>query len=135
MAATWTPFTGLLRSRQSVQALTEAAPTLSSEGIDLAWVDSITVILHAPVGQTFTGAGVLNGYVFSNGLWVPDSGADVDLSYVAGKQDGKCGPGLPVTAPRGRFALIANGVALSGAGTTITIDLMCTMKTGLGAAA
>lgn len=135
MAATWDVISPAFpRSRRSVQALTEAAPASASDGIDLSGLASVVVVVHAPVGQTFTSAGSLLGYVFSNGVWVPHTEANIDFSYVTGLQDGALGPALPVKSPRDRFALIASGVGLSGAGTQITLELMCVLRAGLGSA-
>src|SRR4051812_18999569 len=128
MAATWVPLGA--RSRRSVQALTEAAPASATDGVPLDDVASIKVVVHAPAGQTFTAAGSLLGYVYSNSVWVRDSNADIDLSYANGLQDGGLGPALPVTSRRDRFALIASAVGLSGAGTQITIELMCVTTKG-----
>jgi hypothetical protein len=133
MAAAWTPKG--TRSMQAVEALTEVAPVSTNEGVDLQDVWSIAPIVHAPAGQTFTGAGSLLGYVYisSTSMWVRFPRADYDLSELAGLQDAAL-PTFEVKSPRGRFALIANGVVLSGAGAEITIEFLCVTRQGLGRA-
>lgn len=128
MAATWVVLGS--RSRRSVQLLTEAAPASAADGVPLDDVASIKVVVHAPVGQTFTATGSLLGYVYSNGVWVRDSNADIDFSYASGLQDGGLGPALPVSSRRDRFALIASAVGLSGAGTQITLEMMAVTTKG-----
>jgi len=131
MAAAWT--SAGRRSVQAVEALTEAAPALPGDGIDLADVSAIVPILHAPVGQTFTGIGSLLAYVYSatTATWVRFPRGDIDLSDAAGLQDAAL-PSFDVKSPRGRFALIANGVTLSGAGATIIIEFLCVTRQGMG---
>ena|ERR1700686_4477323 len=122
MAAAWTS-TGA-RSVSSTQALSEAAPAASTDGLSLSDVGSVLPILHAPVGQTITG-GTLLAYLYTGSAWVRAPRADYDLSAVIGLQDSAL-PSTVVDAPRGRFALIASGITLSGAGATITLDFLCT---------
>jgi hypothetical protein len=131
MAAAWTQ-TGA-RSAQAVEALTETEPALSTDGVSLADVASVIPVLHAPVGQTFTGVGSLLGYKWTGSTWVRAPRLDYDLSEIAGLQDGELRP-MPVDAPRGRLALIASGVTLSGAGATVTLELLCTVRTNTGVA-
>lgn len=121
MAATWTS-TGA-RSVKSTQALSEAAPVAAADGLALDDVGAVQPILHAPAGQTITG-GTLLGYIYTGSAWVRAPRADYDLSAVVGLQDSAL-PSTIVDAPRGRFALIASGITLSGAGTTVTIDFLC----------
>lgn len=126
MAATWSFAPS--RSTTATEALTEAAPALAADGVNLEGVSAVVPIVHAPVGQTFTGAGRLLGYVYhpSTG-WVRFPRGDYDLAEVSALQDAAL-PSFEVNAPRGRFALIASGVGLSGAGTQITIDFLCVVR-------
>jgi hypothetical protein len=126
MAASWTSLAG--RSVSSVQLLTEAAPT-GLDGIPLADVLSVVPIIHAEAGQTISGGGSLLGYVKANGLWVRAPHSDLLLDTVVGLTHAAL-PTLNVTSPRDRFALIANGVTVSG-GTTVTLELFCVSRSGL----
>lgn len=111
----------------STQALTEAAPTLN-DGVLLEGVAAVVPTIHAPGGQTFTGAGKLLGYVKRNGSWVRAPRSDVALDSVAGLQDADL-DAIRVFSPRDRFALIASAVGLSG-GTQITLELYCVNRSG-----
>jgi len=126
MAASWTLIAGYQRSVQSVQALTEAAPTLSTDGVLLTGVTSIVAVLTAPGGQTFTGAGSLIAYYWSDALarWVRASRADDNLSDLSGLAEGAL-PAWEIKAGNGRFAWIGSGIGVSGAGTTFTLTLIC----------
>jgi hypothetical protein len=128
MAATWTPIAGYLRSVQSVQALTETAPS-GNDGISLFDVASVVPVLHAPNGQTFTGAGTLLGYVKTAlGAWVRQASADLDVSELSGLQDGTL-RAVTIASPRERLAYIASGIGLSG-GTQITMELFAISPQG-----
>lgn len=131
MAATWTGRgeLGLAhanRSRRSVQALTEAAPTGPTEGVNLADVATIVPIVRPPVGETIT-SGWLRGWFWpdSIGSWVRSPHVDRDLTDLSGVTGGGSLPAIQVLSASGRFALIADSVVLSG-GSSITVDFECT---------
>jgi len=126
MAATWTILPGYQRSVQSVQALTEAAPTLSTDGVLLSGVVSIVAVLTAPGGQTFTGAGTLVAYHWNDSLarWMRAPRADDTLADLSGLSEGAF-PAWEIKSGNGRFAWIGGGVGVSGAGTTFTLTLLC----------
>jgi len=125
VAATWTVLTNYTRSVQSVQALTEAAPTLNTDGILLTAVQSIIPVLTAPASNTFTGSGSMLGYYWSDALarWVRAPRSDDTMSDLTGLAEGVL-PALPVISGNGRFAWIASGIGVSG-GTSITLTLIC----------
>lgn len=127
MAATWTSL-GVFSVR-SVQALTESAPTLASEGVSLNAITSIVPVVRAPEGQTITSGTVLGYYRADYGEdWVRAPHADRDLTDVAGLASAAL-PAIPVISHHGRFALIANAVVLSG-GAALTIDFECSGRNG-----
>lgn len=132
MAATWTIVTGLSRSVQSSQALSEADPTLASEGLLLTGVAAVIPVLTAPNGQTFTGAGTLNAYYWADALnrWVRAPRSDDSFADLVGLAEGAL-PAVPVTSCNGRFAWICNGVGVSG-GTIVTVTLLCAAIQGGG---
>jgi hypothetical protein len=66
-------------------------------------------------------------------MWVRFPRSDYELTELAGLQDAAL-PTFEVKSPRGRFALIANGVVLSGPGSQITIEFLCVTRQGLGSA-
>lgn len=121
MAAAWTQVGA--RSATSVQALTEAAPALDTDGVNLHAVGAVAPVVHAPVGQTIAG-GLLLAYVLRSAGWVRLPRADLALDEVIGLQDGTL-PAVPVSVAWKRFAWIASGITLSGAGTQVNIDLDC----------
>jgi hypothetical protein len=126
MATTWEK-TGT-RSGRSTQSATESAPPLGNVGVDMDGVGSVSVVLHAPTGQTFDGSGTLRAYRFLGTAWVPAPRADLDMADFAGLSDAALPP-LPVDAPVGRFLYLPNGVGLSG-GTVITAEYVCTLRPG-----
>lgn len=132
MAASWSVITGLTRSVSSTQALTESAPTLPTDGVLLTDVAAVVPVLKAPNGQTFTGAGTLLAYYWSDALsrWVRSPRADDVLSDLAGLAEGAL-PAIPVTSGHGRFAWICSGVGVS-AGTAVTLTIICASLRGGG---
>jgi len=130
VASVWTVISGASLSAQSTQSTTQAAPADAADGVGLKDVDSITPVLTAPNGQTFTGTGTLQGYYYSERLarWIRDYRADDTMSDLIGASEAKL-PSLPVISPAGRFAYICNGIGLSG-GSTVTVTLLCASKTG-----
>lgn len=123
--ATWAVLSGASVSAASTQNTTDSAPSGSADGVALVDVDAIIPVLTAPNGQTFTGAGTLLGYWYSDKLarWVRAYRADDSFADLAGASEGVLPP-LPVNNPSGRFAYICSGVGLSG-GTTVTVTLLC----------
>jgi hypothetical protein len=130
MTATWTPLQTNSRSLQSVQALSEAAPTLATEGIDLTGLGAIVPVLYAPNGQTFTGAGTLLGYYYNTllGQWVRLPRLDDDMADATGLAV-VAFPSIPVLQSGGRFALICSAVGVSG-GTAVTLQFIVSERLG-----
>jgi hypothetical protein len=124
----WNVLSGAGLSASSVQATTEAAPTLSTDGIGLVGVDAVKPVLTAPNGQTFDGTGTIKGYFYSRllGRWVEDPRAEDTLTDLLGKNEGTL-PAIPVQTQGGRFAVVCSGVGLSG-GSTITVTLIATSR-------
>lgn len=124
--ATWTPLGP--RSVRAVMATSETPPTTEGGiGVALDRVDRLLPVVRAPLGQTFTGAGVLRGYVFVDGRWMKAPRADDDLVDFTGLAEAAL-PSLPAGSAE-RFMLITEGVGLSG-GTQVTIDYWCTNRAG-----
>src|SRR4051812_1920663 len=68
MAATWDKLDAV--SVRSTQIATEAAPTLSDDGMPINGVRAVTFWLDAGAGQTLTSdAGQVDVYVFDADLW------------------------------------------------------------------
>lgn len=114
---------------RAVQALTETAPTLATDGVDLSSVSAIVPVLHAPGGQTFSGGGMMLGYVYvplANGgaAWIRSPRSDYDMADASGLTDATL-PAYPVLSATGRFALIPSAVTVSS-GSSMTTDYVCT---------
>jgi hypothetical protein len=118
MAAAWERVAAY--SSKSVQATTEDAPTLDTEGVELTPCAGFHLFAEADVGQTFSGSGSVVGF-----MWDPICGwaraAELDASFVAADASNRrvfLGA-FPVTAPRGRVAHACNAVGVSGGGVTL----------------
>lgn len=125
MAATWVRV-GANRSVVSVQATTEAAPTVSTDGIALDGIGAISIWLEADPGQTLSGTGQLDVYVYDAmvGAWALAPLIPFGVpSGAAGKQRVVLGS-VVIDNPRGRIAPIANGVGVSAGG--LTLYICCT---------
>ena len=127
MATTWTRLQPGNRSGSASQSNSETAPS-GGVGVDLDDVGGVSVVMHAPSGQTFDGTGRLLGYLLLASAWVRAPRADVDMSDFAGLTDAAL-PSLSIYAPVGRFIYIPSSVGLSS-GTTITSDYYCTTRAG-----
>lgn len=106
----------------SVQIATEAAPTLSTEGVSIQDVIAITVWLDAGAGQTITSdAGQADIYVFDNSIW--GSAPYLVLAVPPGSSGLRrvqLGT-VMVDNRRGRVAPILNGVTVSGASAIVDV--------------
>lgn len=94
-------------------ASTEAAPTLVTEGLNLAGKSGLTVVVSA--ATPMTAGGTLKAYLWCAGC---DSGAgawvrapDLDLTVQA--LAAQSFPGFVVTVPQGRIEYRPNGVGLA----------------------
>jgi hypothetical protein len=113
---------------EATQALTRAAPTTAAtDGMSLDRVVSFYVVVSAPAGQTLTGAGQIDFWRYDQALdtsWHPGSvGLSWSMSGCAGLASCTSqvyGGGMA----RGRILAAANGVGLSGAGTTVQVQIL-----------
>lgn len=128
MATLWNQ--GMTRNGQAYQLTTETWP-VGEVGVDLYLTRSVTAVVHAPGSQTFDGTGTLLGYRMLLGKWVRSARQDIDMADFAGLTDASLLP-IYVTSPIGRFLYVPSGVGLSGAGTNITTDYICTVELSLG---
>lgn len=121
MAATWVQLPGTPRSVLSIQATTEAIPTLETEGLYLDEVAGFCLHILADLGETLNGAGgTFDGYRYDDftGVWARASELDITITTadIGGRGMSVV---FQVAAPRGRLAHIANGVSVSAGGLTL----------------
>jgi hypothetical protein len=133
MAATWALLDSI--SVTSVQAATEAAPSLDTDGMPLQSVLAISVYLDAGAGQTITSdAGQADIYVFDNFLWGPAPALVLAVPPGSSGQRRVLLGTVSVDNQRGRVAPILNGVTVSGA--TANVDVLVTLdRRGIAKAA
>jgi hypothetical protein len=113
---------------EATQALTRAAPTTTAtDGMSLDRVVSFYVVVTAPAGQTLTGAGQVDFYRLDQALDASWHTGSVGLSWLL---DGCAGQSVCTSQvygggmARGRILAAANGVGLSGAGTTVQVQIL-----------
>lgn len=124
MAATWTLLGSF--SVTSTQAATEAAPTLSTDGLSIDGVMALTVWLDAGSGQTISNdVGQCDIYIYDNAVWgiAPAIVLQVPPGST-GKRRVQLGS-VSIENRRGRLAPICNGVVVSGA--NVTVDVLATL--------
>lgn len=126
MAASWTVLDPGTISVTSVQAPTEAAPTLASDGMSKEAVIAVTIILDAGAGQTIlSDYGEILIYEYDNGQWADAPTMTVQIPPgSAGNQRVSIGT-FPVENRRGRMAPICFGVEVSGA--SVSLDVLATI--------
>lgn len=119
MAVTWTKI-GERSVKATGMVTTEAAPTLATDGMDVAGMGSFSLTLECDVGQTFSSAaGQLDVYWFDPliATWSYVGNAFQQIPpEAAGKR--RFTLVLDVQNARGRIALIPNGVVVSAGGLT-----------------
>ena len=123
----------LSRSADEVQVLTRAAPTLSTEGVELRNAVSVQVVLDAGA-NTLNGTGSVKLWLYeawdgTTGKWAPFNGRTItDLSGCTG-QSVCVVEALTVDGPRlaQRFLAATSGIGVS-AGTTVTVRLRVTVS-------
>jgi len=110
------------------QALTRAAPTLSTDGVQLKDYSSFTVIVEANASQTLSGAGTLDCWVYDgavnsgSGGWSILPGQTQSVT-VSGKQR-MAFTVFQVPCPRkSRIMFAANGITVSS-GTTVNVYIL-----------
>jgi hypothetical protein len=127
----WAPDAFQKRDAVEVQALTRAAPTLSTEGIDGMRMIAFTVVLvpvTVPGTTTFSGGGTIDLYFRDTtaGWYLADPLAySWSLAGCAGKTS--CSKTFEMLQPRGRILPAANGVTVS-AGTQVTVRILGTLS-------
>jgi hypothetical protein len=64
------------------QALTRAAPTLSTEGVSMSQITAFRVSVCATTGNTLSGSGTLKAYLYNPavGLWMRNPSLDVAVT-------------------------------------------------------
>lgn len=113
---------------EATQALTRAIPTTDAAlGMSLDRVISFYVVVSAPAGQTLVGGGKINFLAFDSQIgtsWFPvSSSASWSLTTCAGVA--VCSsPLYGGGVMRGRILAAADGVTLSGAGTTVSVQIL-----------
>lgn len=112
-------FTG--KSWSETQALSRAAPTLATEGMNLNGVVGYQVTISAPVGQTITG-GTLQCYFMSTltARWARCP-ASFDLTPSTAVRDWTS-PSFTVVVGMGRLLYAATSITIS-AGSTVVVGL------------
>jgi len=129
---TWAAATGLTKS--AVGTCATGSDTFGSgatDGADVLGVDAFDLFIAADSGQTLSGAGTLECYVYNTvaARWARFKDWDVTVTTSAVRDAGFAGPspgkGYPVLTSIGRVAFRPNGVTLSGGG--LTIYLNCTV--------
>lgn len=103
-----------------------AAPTASTEGMDLGGVSGYRVIVSAAAGQTLAGGGNMLAWVFDNTLarWARDP--DLDFSLTASGVSwtnvrDRASPDFQVSARSGRVVWQASSVTTSSGEVTTQI--------------
>lgn len=121
MAVTYMPLGG--RSVQAVfTTANESAPTLATEGLNLADLNGFSVHVSADSGQTFTAVtGGLAAYIWDELINAWARAPELDLTIQAGAVGTRrCSfTGFTVSSPRGRLAYIPASLAVSSGGVTI----------------
>ena len=131
VVAGWAPDAFQKRDMYEVQALTRAAPTLITEGIDGMRMIAFTVVLipvTSPGTTTLSGGGQIDIYFrdAATGWYTADPSAySWTLTGCAGKTS--CSKTFEVLQPRGRILPAANGVTVS-AGTQVTVHILGTLS-------
>jgi hypothetical protein len=92
------------------------APTLVSQGMNLEGVGGVTVHVCADSGQTLSGAGTLQAYVWNDQLQYWSRLIDRDLSVTHSAYRCQAFDVLWVGGPRGRLAFVPSGVTVSSGG-------------------
>ena len=120
MAATWASIGP--RSVSSIQATTEAAPSVATDGMLLEAVAAVTVWLEADAGQTISAdVGQVDVYQHDIGAWGAAPALVLQVPPgSSGHRRVQLGT-VRIDNPRGRLACIANGVSVSSGGVTVYI--------------
>jgi hypothetical protein len=108
-------------------ALTGSAPSASTEGLSLNCVDGFCVVVEAPSGQTLSGAGTLQAYIWDPllnagaGAWARMPAGDKSVTGTAARQAFAADEVL--SGRGGRVIYIPSSVTVSS-GTTCTVYIL-----------
>lgn len=104
---------------------TRPAPTAATEGLSLTGVTKFRVFVSAASGQTLSGAGTLQAYVWEDGLNSGSGGwarnPDQDVTVNASAVQAMASSDLVVGVGTGRVVFRANGVTTSSGEVTVSI--------------
>ena len=120
-AATWT-LTGSTSVKAVAGSGTADAPTLATQGMNLANVGGFSVVASADSGQTLSGAGSLQAYLYDDNVARWARCPDLDLTCGTASVRDLAFPGFSVLSPRGRIAYVPSGVTVSSGGVTIYLN-------------
>jgi hypothetical protein len=129
-AGVWAPISGLSRSTTftcTTAGVTCDAPTLATEGTNLANVGAVVVTACAASTKTLSGAGNLRAYVYdpTTALWARAP----DLDLATGTASVRCvtWPAIYVPGPAGRVAWVTDTVTASSNSVTVYIKAFAPM--------
>lgn len=113
------------RSGKETQATTRAAPTTdATDGISCTDLSELVIVLEADSGQTLSGAGTLDCYVYDTAwaAWVlvPDAAKSVPASASGLRRIGFAV--LDIPSARGRIMYAANSVTVSSGSVTVYLN-------------
>ena len=135
MSVTWSDVTngagGLVKCVKAVcTSGTETFGAAATDGLNLEDCVGYDVVLEADSGQTLSGAGTLQAYVYDPQVAGWARAPDFDITVPAGAASnrrfyplaGSPGKGIPVLVAQGRIGYTPNGVTVSSGGVTIYLD-------------
>lgn len=123
-AGTWAPIAGLSRSTSFLctqAGVTCDAPTTSANGTNLANVSAVAVTVCAASGQTLSGGGSLQAYLYDATTQVWARAPDLDLSTTVASVRCLTFPAMYVPGSAGRIAWVTNAVTASTNNVTVYI--------------
>lgn len=130
MATTWSS-TGARSAKVVCSSGTGDAPTLATDGVNLAGVGGLAIQVSADSNRTLSGAGTLQCYVYDPdtlGVWVRVPDLDQTITVPTATYRGQSFLGIYVPSPRGRVAWVPASVTVSAGGVTVWIN--CTSFDG-----
>lgn len=120
------PSTGLIIENSSTQTLTQAAPSSSTDGLNLTSVVGFRVT-YCAVGGNLQATGKLLAYVYSSTLGAWAHNPDQDLSITVTGEVCQVWSDSLTMVTTGRVKYVASGVTLS-AGTTGVVLIQAVVK-------
>jgi hypothetical protein len=113
------------RSAKETQGTTRAAPTTdSTDGVNCADVTALVVVLEADSGQTLSGSGTVDCYIYDDNwaAWVLVPGAALTVPASAASKRRIAFPVSEVPSSRGRILYATNTVATSSGNVTVYVN-------------